>query len=445
MDVVVVGAGEVGSSIAETLDGNHHVVVIDRDPDRVESIAHSHDVLTVEGDATMIEPLEEAAVDEADLVIASTDDDKTNLVICGAAKAVGDPFAIARVTQTHLLRVWERGERTFDVDFMVSSDLHSAEAIVNITELPGVRDADSFADGLVRMAEFVVDDGSPIADRTVADADRFDLLTFAAIVRDETVVVPSGETLIRTGDRVIVIGSVESVRAFASSSSTTPTPAEATDVVIVGGSEIGYQTARLFEADGIEPRLIERDPDRARELAERLPKTLVLESDATDIDFLVEKHVDESDIVVATLDRDERNLLVSLLAKRLGVERTIGLVDSTEYVDLFETVGIDVTIHPRLVTAEEITRITRKRQTENLTMLEHASAEILEIELDCESALTGIPIQDAMADLPDRVVIGTIVRDGELLAPRGETVLESGDYAVIFVDTDVLDEVTGAI
>ncbi|MFP8954467.1 Trk system potassium transporter TrkA [Natrialbaceae archaeon A-arb3/5] len=445
MRVIIVGAGEVGTNIAEALADDHEVVVIDRDGDRIESITYSHDVLAIKGDGTSIETLEEAGLEEADLVIASTDGDETNIVVCGAAKTVDDPFTIARVKQTNLLRTWERTEEAFGVDFMVCTDLHTAQTAVDIAGLPGACDVDSFADGLVRMAEFEIDADSPIAGETVAEADRFESLTFAALIREDEVVVPKGGTVIEAGDAVVVIGSVESVREFSGSLTPAPTLEQANEIVIVGGSEIGYQTARLFEQEGLEPRLIEQDHERARELAERLPHTLVLESDATDIDFLVREHVDESDIVVAALDSDEKNLLVSLLAKRIGVERTIGVVEYGEYVDLFETVGIDVAINPRLVTAEEITRFTRERRTENLAMLEHDRAEVLEVEVDRDSLLFGNRIRDVTAELPDGVVIGAVTRDGELITPRGETVLELGDHVVVFVDTTVLDEVATAL
>ncbi|WP_306056790.1 Trk system potassium transporter TrkA [Natronococcus wangiae] len=445
MRVIVVGAGAVGSNIAESLDDDHEVVVIDTDEDRVDEITYSHDVLAVEGDGTSIETLEEVGIADADMVIASTDVDETNIVVCGAAKAVDDPFTIARVKKTKLLRTWDRSERAFGVDFMVCSNLHTAETIVRIAGLPSAHDVETFANGVVHMAEFTVGAESPVTGQTVSEADQFESLTFAALFRGEEVVVPEGGTRLREGDRVVVIGTRRSVRGFANALTPEPALEEADEIVIVGGSEIGAQTARLFEAEGLEPRLIEHDPGRARELAEELPETLVLRSDATDVDFLVHEHVDETDVVVAALNSDERNLLVSLLAKRIGAERTIGVVESAEYVDLFETVGIDVAVNPRLVTAEEITRFTREYRTENVAMLEHDRAEVLEVEVDEESLLAGNRIRDVIADLPNGVVVGAITRDGEFVTPRGETVVERGDHVIVFLETAALDAVTAAL
>ncbi len=220
------------------------------------------------------------------------------------------------------------------------------------------------------------------------------------------------------------------------------TPSE---IVIVGGSEIGYQAARKFETHDYSPRLIEQNHDRARELAERLPKTLVLESDATDVQFLAREHVDEADVVIASLDGDEKNLLVSLLARRLGVDRTIAVIENLEYAELFETVGIDVAVNPREETAEEIIRFTRANHTEKIAMLEHDRAEVIEFEVGEDSVLVGGPIQDVMDDLPDGVVVGAISRSGDYITPRGSTVIEPGDHVVVFADVAVLKAVVEAI
>ncbi|MFB6089612.1 MAG: Trk system potassium transporter TrkA [Halobellus sp.] len=439
--VVIVGAGQVGSSIAADLAGTHEVVVVDRDADRVEELNYSLDVLGVTGDGTSMGTLEEAGIEEADMVIASTDDDETNIVVCSTATAISDAFTIARVKNTEYLRTWEGSERAFGVDFMVCTNLLAAESIVRMIGLPAARDVDPFAGGKVQMAEFEVDDDSPIADQTVAEADRFDSLTFVAILRNGCVEIARGETVIKPGDRAIVIGSPESVQEFSRSVDPEESTGNAEEVVIVGGSEIGYHVARLLESRGFSPQLIEQDAERARELAERLPKTVVMESDATDIEFLEREHVGEADIVVSALDADEKNLLVSLLARRMGVERTVAIIDAEEYVDLFETVGVDVGVSPRSVVAEEITRFTREGEAENVALIESDKAEVLEVEVDDESLLAGRPIRESVRDLPESVVIGAITRDREFITPRGDTVVEVGDHVVVFAGIDVVDEV----
>ncbi|SFF99584.1 trk system potassium uptake protein TrkA [Halopelagius inordinatus] len=439
MRVVIVGAGQVGSSIAADLHGAHEVVVVDSDPERTEELNYSLDVLAVTGDGTSVSTLEEAGVADADMVIASTDDDETNIVLCSTAKAISDAFTIARVKNTEYLRTWQRSEKAFGIDFMVCTNLLAAESIVRVIGLPAARDVDPFAGGSVQMAEFEVGEDSPVADITVREADRFDELTFAAILRDGNVEIPRGETRIQSGDRVVVIGTPPSVREFGESIAPDETPGTAEEVVIIGGSEIGYHVARLLEERGFKPRLIERDDARARKLAEDLPRTVVMQSDARDMDFLEREHVGDADLLVAAVDSDEKNLLVSLLAKRLGVERTVAVINTTEYVDLFEAVGVDVGINPREVVAEEIIRFTLEGGAENVALIESNKAEVLEIEVDDESTLANRPIEESVAELPESVVIGAITRNDEFITPRGATVVEPGDHVVLFAATEVVD------
>ncbi|MES3161259.1 MAG: Trk system potassium transporter TrkA [Halorubrum sp.] len=441
MHVVVIGAGEVGTNIAASLAPDHEVVVVDIDTDRAEQLKYEFDVLTISGDGTTESIQSAANVANSDMVIACTDDDRTNLVACGTAKTLGDAFTIARVKRTEYLRTWEGTGGAFGVDFMVCTDLLTAENIVRVIGLPAAIDVDPFASGLVQMAEFEVAPESPVAGQTVSEADRFESLTFVGLFRDGEMIIPRGDTQITGDDRAVVIGSPESVQSFAMDIAPETTPDSADEIVIVGGSEIGYQTARLLEERGLKPRLIERDPDRARWLAENLPNTVVMEHDATDTEFLAREHVDKADIVVSARNSDEGNLLVSVLAKRLGVDRVVAVVDSADYVTVFEEIGIDVAVNPRTVTAEEITRFTYESVAENIAVLENDQAEVLELELTEESELVGRPISELVDTVDATFVIGAIARGRSLVTPRGDTVLEPGDNVILLVDSEHVSDV----
>jgi len=440
MRVVIIGAGQVGTSIAANLASDHDVVVIEADAESAEQLKFELDVLSVHGDGTSLAVQESAGVGDADMLIASTDDDRTNLVACGTAKTLGDPFTIARTKSVEYLRTWERQRGAFGANYVVCSDLLTAENIVRIIGLPAAIDLDPFAGGLVHMAEFEIEEGSPIAGHTVAEADRFDSLTFVGVFRDEALLVPGGATRIETGDRTVVIGNPESVQNFAMDVAPGTTPDDADDIVIAGGTQIGYHAARLLEERGFKPRLLEADEDRARELAEELPKTVVMHHDATDTDFLLREHVDEADVLVAAMHSDERNLLTSILAERLGVDRVIATVDNTEYVELFEEIGIDVAINPRDVTAEEITRFSFESVAENLAVLENDQAEVLELELTADGAMVGKTLEELDRELDAQFVVGAITRDNSFVTPRGDTVLEVGDHVVVFVETEFADD-----
>ncbi|OYR98249.1 Trk system potassium transport protein TrkA [Halorubrum sp. E3] len=442
MHVVVIGAGEVGTSIAASLASDHEVVVVDVDPDRAEQLKYELDVLTIAGDGTSSEIQSAAEVDRADMVIACTDDDQTNLVACGTAKTLGGGFTIARVKSTDFLRTWQGNEGAFGVDFMVCTDLLTAENIVRVIGLPAAVDVDPFAGGLVQMAEFEIAEGSPVAGQTVSEADRFESLTFVGLFRDGEMTIPRGDTDIAVGDRAVVIGSPESVQSFATDVAPDTTPDRADEIVVVGGTEIGYQTARLLEEREFKPRLIEQDSDRARWLAENLPDTVVMEHDPTDTEFLSREHVDDADIVVTALGSDEKNLLISVLAKRLGVDRVIAVVDSPDYVTVFEEIGIDIAVNPRTVTAEEITRFTYESVAENIAVLENDRAEVLELELTEGCGLVGRPISEIVAESDARFVIGAITRNHELVTPRGDTVLQAGDHVILLAESDSISAIT---
>lgn len=442
MRVVIIGAGEVGTTLAENLAHDHEVVVIERDPTVSDAVRYKHDVLTVTGDGTSRAVLQTAEVEKADMLIACTDDDLANLVACGTAKTLNGVFTIARVKSSEYLRTWEASDGAFGVDFLVCTNLLAAESIVRVIGLPAAVDVDPFAGGLVQMAEFEIAPESPIGGMTVQEADRFDSLTFVGLFRNGDLTLPRGDTVIQAGDRAVVIGSPGSVQSFATDVAPEETPTEADEIVIVGGSEIGFHTARLLAKRGLRPRLIEEDYERARWLAEELPDVTVLEHTVTDRDFLSRQHVDEADIVVAALEKDEANLFVGVIAKRMGARRVIAVVNSGDFVLLFKETGIDVVVNPREVIAEELTRFTYDDVAMNVSMVENDQAEVLEIVLTEDSKLVGPPIQELDDLLEAEFVIGAITRRGSLITPRGDTRLEPEDHLVVFVETEHVSEVT---
>lgn len=439
MRIVIVGAGQVGTSTAAELASDHEVVVIDRDPDRTEQLEYDLDVLTVCGDGASVSTLESAEIERADIVIASTDDDRVNLIVCELASVGADPFTIARTKNPKYRRAWEEGEDVFGVDLMVCSTEMTAHDIVRVVDVPAAIDIDPFADGAIEMVELEVGPESAVAGHRVAEADQFEQVTFVALFRDDGFVFPSGETRIKSGDRLVVIGPPDEVRSFATETAPPTTPAVPEEIVIVGGSQIGHHVARLLEAQGRRPTLVEGDPERARQLAETLPETLVVEREVTEGDFAPEAPIETADVVVAALPSDEQNLLVSMLARRRGADRIVSVVDDHAYRTLFEEVGIDVAVNPRTVTAEEIIRVTHREAVENLAMLENDQAEVMEINLAPTSTYVDRSVQEIATAFDGPLVFGAIVRAGEVLAPRGDTVLQAGDTVIAFITAELAD------
>jgi len=439
MRILIAGAGQVGTRVAAELDATHDIVMIDVDTDRIDRLSYDLDVLTVTGDSSAIETLREAGIEDTDILIACTDSDEINIITCATAKSLADVTSVARVKNVKYIDTWDQAENVFGVDFMVGTNLLTVAAAAGGTGLSAARNFDVFAGGRVQMAEFEIGTDSPIAGQTVSDADRFDSLTFVAILRDGTTTIPTGGTRIQPGDDVVVVGRPDSVHAFGTE--LTPRETDPQNVLIIGGSDIGYQTARLLEERGLRPHLIEADADRAGELSERLSATTVRIKDPTDQDFLENERMADVDVVVAALEHDsEENLLAALRAKRKGADRSVAVVDHGEYVELFEDAGVDVAVNPRRATAAEIVDFARDHDTQNVALLEDNQAEVIEIQIDTDSVLSGRPIRETIHDLPEGVVVGAVTRNGTFLAPRGDTVIEPGDHAVILVDSDVVEE-----
>jgi trk system potassium uptake protein TrkA len=443
MKAIIIGAGQVGSQIAADLAEQHTVTVLDTDPDRIDEISHDLDVLAQAGSGTDMAALAAAGVADADRVIASTDDDETNIAIAGTVKAMADVFTIARVKRTQYHATWMHSRGAFGVDFMVCTNKLTAEAVAELVDHPVARDLKAFADGAVEMMELELEASMPIVDTTVATADTYPELTFAGLLRDGEVLFPDGSTTLRERDHLVVIGTPTAVAQFETDMRE---PARSRgEIVIAGATEIGQQIAAIIAPDHGRVTMVDDDPQRARVAAEALPDTVVKEADPTDIDFLEETDVGAAEAVIAALDSDDRNLLVSLLAHRLGVERTIGVIDRSEYVELFEAVGVDTAVNPRDVVAEELSLYTREGTTESIAFLDNDRAEVLEITAGEACTIAGVPLTDLREETGLSLIVGAIVRDGEVLAPRGETAIAPGDQVVLFIAATDRDAIEAAM
>lgn len=432
MRVVIVGAGEVGRSIAAALQTDHDVVVIEKDPDRLQ-LLQELDVLGVLGNGASLKTLKDAGAERADLAIASTDIDEVNIVACAAAKQLGAQITVARVQDAEYLQTWKRGY--LGVDEMVCSELITSQAIADVIGLRGVRASDEFADGKILMTETVVEENSPLLGLRLREAAIPTDCNVASIIRENAVIIPRGEDQILARDRLVLIGTPEAVHEFNRRLSLYPA---VKDVLIVGGGRIGFRLAQILQARGLKPKLIEPDEERSRWLAENLPQTLVFHGDGTDIELLEREGLYRCDVAVSVIGTDERNLLCGLLLKRMGVPQVIVRVEDPNFITIFERVGIDIAINPRRLIAEEIISFTRGRIEKSLS-LEQDRAEVLEIKVSPESPLIGIPL--AQAQIPSGVLIGAIVRGESVIIPRGTDVLASGDHAIVFSTKEAAQQI----
>jgi trk/ktr system potassium uptake protein len=443
MRVIVVGAGQVGSTVVEALHNEHDVIVVDLDPHRLSAFSYRYDVVTLEGNGASRRALRDAGVDSADLLIACTSRDEVNIVSSMFAKKLSPTTTtIVRTTNVEYLEIWR--ERELEIDFMVSSELEAAHAITQIIGIPAARQTDVFADGLVQVVEFDVPrdmERGPVIGRKLKEAEIPADSKVASIIRGERVLVPRGEESIEPGDRVIIIGSPQAARAWSRLMARGSGPT-IDNVVIFGAGQTGMAVAESLMREKLDVRLVEWSADRARDVAEALPDARVFHAAGTDADFLEREQIGRAGAGVFAMPDDAKNLYAATLARIHGLQFTIAVVHDSASEEVFERAGIDVAINPRTVTAEEMVRFAHDPRIRQLAMLEGDRFEVLDITVRPESTLTGTPFRQ----LPmTGSLIGAIVRDGRAIFPHGNDMLEPGDRAIIFTESSRVARVEEAL
>jgi trk system potassium uptake protein len=463
--IIVLGAGQVGTTIVEALHGEHEVTVIDQDENRLRALSYRYDVSAVEGNGATRRVLQDAGITEADLMVACTSRDEINLVAAMLVKKLSDAQTIVRTSNPEYIEAWR--ERQIDVDFMVSSELETAHAVSQTIGVPAAKQTDVFAEGQVQIVEFDVpgEDGIgsaasvPLSEAAERVAERavgggyHDVVgrrlrdakipadsKVASIIRGDRVIVPRGDQSIAPGDRIIVIGSPEAARTWSRMMTRGERPVD--DVVVFGAGQTGTAIARVLVEQGIRVRIVEPLEERAREVAEELPDARVYCATGIDPEFLENERIGQAHAAVFAMREDSKNLYAATLARVHGIRFTIAIVHEPISVEVFGRAGVDVAVNPRSVTAEEIVRFAHDPRVRQLAMLEGDRFEILDITVREESKLVRLPFKE----LPmTGSLIGAIVRDGSAIFPHGEDMLEPGDRAIIFTESSRVAQVERAL
>jgi trk system potassium uptake protein len=431
MKVFVVGAGQVGSTVVDALHDEHDVTVLDLDPRRLMPLAYRYDVRTIEANGASRQALAAAGTKDADLFIACTSRDEANFVACTFAR-LDAPAAttVIRTSNVEYIELWQQGR--LDVDFAVSSELETAYAISQTIGVPAARQTDVFADGQVQVVEFEIENevatgviGVPLREADLPADSRV-----ASIIRPSATVLPRGDETILPGDRIVVIGSPEAARAW--SRLLAPHERRVEDVVVFGAGQVGTAIATALCAQGIGVRMIEPDRERARRVAEELPSVRVYQAAGDDPDFLERERIGAAQAAIFAMREDAKNLFAATLARLHGVQLTIAIVHDLVAREVYEAAGIDVTVNPRQVTAEEIVRFAHDPRTRQVAMLEGDRYEVLDITTSPSSEYVGLRFRD----MPIRsAIIGAIVRDGQAVFPRSDEVLQAGDRVIVFTES----------
>jgi trk system potassium uptake protein TrkA len=439
--IFVIGAGQVGATIVGALHDEHELTVFDLEDERLAAISQRYDIHTVAGNGASRRVLADAGVLGADLLIACTSRDETNIVAAMITKAISPrTTAVVRTTNPEYLEVWREGQ--LDVDFIVSSEEETAHAIARTIAVPAARQTDVFANGQVQMVEFDVTESS---DRSILDTSlRESRLPpdsrVAAIIRGENVVIPRGGETINPGDRIVVIGSPQAAKAWGNLIA--PGGGTVRDVVIFGGGRAGVAVARLLLAQGVGVRIIEASRERARYVSAELPDARVYNATGFDPDFLERERVADAQAAVFAMRDDMKNHFAATLAKVHGVKFTVAIVHEGASQEVLEHAGVDVTVNPRQITAEEIVRFAHDPRTQQVVMLEGDRFEVLDITTKRSSEYVGLKFKD----MPIRgALIGAIVRDGNAVFPRGDEVLQTGDRVIVFTESTRVPDVEKAL
>ena len=432
MRVIVLGAGNVGRAVVDALHAEHELTIIDTDDERLSALADRYDVRTVEGNGTTKRVMREAGIEDAGLMIACSSREDANLVSAMLARKLSRARVIVRTSSPEYLEAWR--EREIDVDFMVSSELETANAISGLIGIPAARQTDVFADGKVQIVEFDVPDettAGPVIGKPLREAEIPRDSKVVAIIRGKKLILPRGGESIEPGDRIIIIAAPASAREW-SRLIARGQHQEIDDLIVFGAGQMGSAIARVLLHRDVRIRLVDASHERAMEAAEALPNARVFCAHAFDPEFFERERLGRASAAVFCLNDDAKNLYAAVLARVHGVRLTIALAHDPAALSVYERGGVDVAINPRQVIAEELVRFAHDPRIRQIAMLDDDRFEILDLTVRSDSELAGRRFDD----LPQTgSVIGAIVRDGQVLFPHGSDQLLPDDRVIIFVES----------
>lgn len=455
MKIVILGAGQVGASVAEALVHEaNDITIVDNDRERLAALQDRLDLRTVCGNAALPSILGDAGLDDADLLIAVTQSDQTNLVACKIAKSrFNVPTRIARLRAADFLEDEQLlSDENFAVDFAICPEENITDYIVRLVDFPEALQVLEFAEGRLVMVAVRAYEGGALVGKPVRKL-REHLPSqvdarIAALFRQDQPIIPEGETVIHAGDEVFIIAASEHIRPVLRELRRMMRPVKR--VMIAGGGNIGYRVATALQ-QRLEVKLVEHNRSRAEWIAPRLGDTLVLCGDATDEALLEQENIAEMDLFLALTNDDEDNIMAASLAKRLGCQRVLALINRRAYADMVQGGPIDIGISPAQVSIGTLLAHVRRADVSQVHSLRRGAAEALELVAHGDrnsSRVVGRSLGEI--PLPKGVTIAAIVRDletpeiigyqgpvgiqayGHVVIAHRDTVIQSGDHVIVF-------------
>jgi trk system potassium uptake protein TrkA len=428
----IVGAGEVGFHIAQRLsEEGHDVVLIDKDPEKIQRISEQLDVQAHLGSGTSPRVLRDSGIAEADLLVAATDSDEVNLISCLLARNQNQyMLKVARVRNEEYLAEKVLFSQDFlGIDHIINPQSAMVESIITLMKVPGAADVIDFVGGRVKLIAFQLPKDSPFIGRELISFRELEgRLLVGAIVRKNQVVIPRGEDRIEADDLIYVVirndemGSVLELFDIKAES--------LRRVLIVGAGQTGTALATALDQTDISAKIIDKDADTCADLAEKLERVIVISGDGTDKDLLLEENIGDMDFMVAITGDEESNILMSILGKGLGASKTITRVSKLSYIPLVSAIGIDTVVSPRLSAVRAILQYIRRGKIISVAPLKGEHAEAIEAEALETSDIVNVPL--SKVKFPKGAIVGAIVRGEEIIIPRGDSVILPKDRLIIF-------------
>lgn len=433
MRIVIVGAGKLGYSIAELLSQEEYdIVVVDKEAGQLENIKENLDVLTMTANGSSPITMDDPDIAGADVLIAVTGSDEVNMVCCILAKKHGIHHTVARIRDMQFMsEAKEYLKKNFDIDLMLNPEYITAMEINRILMVPAALDVEDFAEGRVRLFETKIRRKSPLAGIPLKNLDIPKSILAAMIFRDHRMIIPHGDDCLLPHDNAYFVGDTAAIESF-SQNLVRRDAKKISRAMIIGAGRAGRFTARTLDEQGVQVKIFDTDRARCRLIAEKLSAdSMAIHGDGTNIDLLQAEGVDDADVMICLTDDDKLNLLLALMAKHMGVKKTIVKVNRYEYIDLMEKVGVDIVLSSRFLAASEVLAFVRRGGIVSVSLLEGAKAEAIEVMVQNGARVAGKKLMDAA--LPKECLVCGYVRGNEAYVPNGYSVLMPGDRAIIIV------------
>lgn len=447
MKIIIVGCGKVGSTLAEELcEEDHELVVIDKNPQKIQQLSESIDVMGLCGNGTSIQVLSEVGVEDADILIAVTGSDELNLLCCLIAKKVSDCHTIARVRNPVYSRELHFIRRKLGISMIINPELAAATEISRLLRFPSAIKLDTFSKGKVELLKFKMLPEFGLGGMTVAqimDKMRCDVL-ICGVERGEEVYIPSGNFVLEDLDFVSIIATPKNSALFFKKIGVNTHQVKS--ALIVGGGTLGYYLAALLSDMKIRVSLLEINRERCEEISELLPTVTVICGDGTDKKLLMEEGLARAESFVTLTNMDEENILLSLFAKKISQAKIVTKVNRIAFDDIVDGLDLGSVIHPKYITADYILRYVRamgaslSSNVETLYHILDGQAEALEFAVRENSAVTGIPLSDLK--LKNNLLVASINRGGVVHIPRGQDVIQPGDTVIVVTSVKGLNDLT---